>query len=195
MNFVTDLEQIIVADTRNVDSRVRIGHLNLRVTDLDRATTFYCDVLGLTISYYGPAIGLPTVFLAFDDYRHDVVLNWVYGDSAKAKPVGHGGLNHFAIRYPDELSLANAVSRLQQFDDLIEDARDHGGTVSFYLRDPEGNGVELYYDRPRSHWFDSFDQLIIKSETFNIKRWLKDAFDRDAEASVQPVRCQLQEAL
>jgi catechol 2,3-dioxygenase len=173
MNFMTDLEPSRVHDTREADSRARIGHLNLRVADLDRATNFYCDVLGLTVSCYGPALGLPTVFLSFGDYHHHVALSWFYRDSSKPAPVGHHGLNHFGIVYPDELSLAKAVSRLLQHGDLIDDARDHGGTVSVYLHDLDGNGIELYYDRPRTHWFDPSGHLIIKSNPFNVKRWLK----------------------
>ena len=174
MNFMTDLEPSRVHDTRDTASRARIGHLNLRVADLNRATNFYCDVLGLTVSCYGPALGLPTVFLAFGDYHHHVALNWVYRDSSRPAPVEYHGLNHFAIVYPDELSLAKVVNRLLQHGDLIDDARDHGGTVSVYLRDPDGNGIEIYYDRPRAHWFDPSGNLIIKSEPFNVKKWLKD---------------------
>ena len=174
MNFMTDLDLSRVHDTRETASRARIGHLNLRVADLDRATNFYCDVLGLTVSCYGPALGLPTVFLAFGDYHHHVALNWVYRDSSRPAPVGYNGLNHFAVVNPDELSLAKVVNRLLQHGDLIDDARDHGGTVSVYLRDPDGNGIEIYYDRPRAHWFDPSGNLIIKSEPFNVKKWLED---------------------
>jgi catechol 2,3-dioxygenase len=182
--FMHGLEPSRVHDTRgDTASRVRIGHLNLRVADLDRATNFYCDVLGLTVSCYGPALGLPTVFLAFDDYHHHVALNWFYQDSSKPANAGHHGLNHFGIVYPDELSLAKAVSKLMQHGDLIDDARDHGGTVSVYLRDPDGNGIELYYDRPRAHWFDPSGHLIIKSEPFSVKKWLKDVLAGAAEVA------------
>jgi len=174
MSFMTDLDLSRIHDTRETPSRARIGHLNLRVADLDRATNFYCDVLGMTVNCYGPALGLPTVFLAFGDYHHHVALNWVYRDSSRPAPVGYNGLNHFAVVYPDELSLAKVVNRLLQRGDLIDDARDHGGTVSVYLRDPDGNGIEIYYDRPRAHWFDPSGNLIIKSEPFNVKKWLED---------------------
>jgi catechol-2,3-dioxygenase len=76
MNFMADLDEPRVHETCEIASLARIGHLNLRVADLDRATDFYCNVLGLTISCYGPAIGLPIVFLAFGDYHHHVALNW-----------------------------------------------------------------------------------------------------------------------
>jgi catechol 2,3-dioxygenase len=168
-----------------MSSRARIGHLNLRVTNLDRATDFYRDVLGLTVTCYGPAIGLPIVFLAFGAYHHHVALNWFYDDSSHSKPARHGGLNHFAIVHDDEVSLANAVQRLSMHGHRIEDARDHGSTLSVYLRDPDGNGIELYWDRPRSEWFDATGQLVIKSAPLHIEKWLKEVFDRTSENCIQ----------
>jgi catechol 2,3-dioxygenase len=183
MNFLIDFEQSRLPGFSANASETRIGHLNLRVADLDRATDFYCDVLGLTVSCYGPDIGLPTVFLAFGNYHHHIALNWFYADAGRARYAGRSALNHFALVYPDERSLANAVSRVLQHEVSIEDARDHGGTLSVYLRDPDGNGIELYYDRPRSHWFDSTGHLVIKSEPFNVKQWLQGALDYFPEAS------------
>ena len=181
MNFIINSNTAAVLETAYITSVPRIGHLNLRVSDLDRATEFYREVLGLTVSYYGPAVGLPTVFLAFDDYHHHIALNWFYRDSRLSTPGGQTSLNHFALAYPDELSLAGAVVRLLQHGDLIEDALDHGGTISVYLRDPDGNGIELYYDRPRTQWFDSAGQLVIKAEPFNVRRWLKEAWCESVE--------------
>jgi catechol 2,3-dioxygenase len=157
-------------------SRARIGHVNLRVADLDRATDFYRDVLGFTITCYGPAMGLPIVFMALGDYHHHVALNWFYEGSSNCGSARHGGLNHFAIVHPDEPSLASAVERLLSHGDLIEDARDHGSTLSVYLRDPDGNGIELYCDRPRSQWFDALGQLVVKSEALQIEKWLEEVF-------------------
>jgi catechol 2,3-dioxygenase len=183
MNFLIDFEQPRLPGLSANVSETRIGHLNLRVADLDRATDFYCDVLGLTVSCYGPAIGLPTVFLAFGNYHHHIALNWFYSDAGRARYTGHSALNHFALVYPDERSLAEAVSRVLQHGASIEDARDHGVTLSVYLRDPDGNGIELYYDRPRPYWFDSNGHLMIKSEPFNVKQWLQCALDYFPEAS------------
>lgn len=94
MICIINPERFRVAVKRSPISSGRIGHVNLRVTDLDRATDFYRDVLGLTIAYYGPAIRVPAVFLAFGDYHHHVALNWFYSDGEKANPVRHDGLNH-----------------------------------------------------------------------------------------------------
>ena len=168
MICVINPEHSRVAVRHSAVSGGRIGHVNLRVADLDRATNFYRDVLGLTVAYYGPAIGVPTVFLAFGDYHHHVALNWFIGGGEKAKSVRHNGLNHFAIVYTDESSLATAVARVLDYDVLIDDARDHGVTVSIYLRDPDGNGIELYCDRPRAQWFDATGQIEIKSEPFDV---------------------------
>ena len=190
MNIITDQKQSSVSGTCNVASVERIGHLNLRVSDLDRATAFYRDVLGLAVSFYGPAIGLPTVFLAFGDYHHHVALNWFYGDGCASKHACYRGLNHFAIVYPDELSLARAVAKLLKHGDLIDDAGDHGGTLSVYLRDPDGNGIELYYDRPRAQWFDAAGHLVIKSEPFDVRKWLKDIETCAAEDSGRPFYAQ-----
>jgi catechol 2,3-dioxygenase len=170
MNMFIDREQSIC---RSV-SGPRIGHVNLRVADPIRATSFYCDVLGLSVSYYGPSIGVPTVFLTFGDYHHHLALNWFYCDSDQSRHLNLGGLNHVAIVHPDEVSLARVVTRLMEYGDLIDDARDHGWTLSVYLRDPDGNGIELYYDRPQAQWFDSVGELVIKSEPFDVRKWLND---------------------
>jgi catechol 2,3-dioxygenase len=138
MFVIVDPEQFRVGGKRSIASEERIGHVNLRVSDLKRATDFYCDVLGLKVVYYGPAIGIPTVFLAFGDYHHHIALTWFYSDSARAKHVFHNGLNHFAIVYANEASLAKAVARLLEHGTVIDDARDHAATLSVYLRDPDG---------------------------------------------------------
>jgi catechol 2,3-dioxygenase len=179
MNMFADREQSI----RGSVSGPRIGHVNLRVADLIRATSFYCDVLGLSVSYYGPSIGVPTVFLTFGAYHHHIALNWFYSDSDRPKHLNLGGLHHLAILHPDEVSLARAVTRLLEHGDLIDDARDHGWTLSVYLRDPDGNGIELYYDRPQTQWFDSLGELMIKSEPFDVRKWLKDVWASTAKSA------------
>jgi len=181
MNFMIDFEKLEALPG------ARLGHVNLWVTDLNRATDFYCKILGLTVSCYGPDFGLPTVFLAFGDYHHHIALNWFYSDSGDAKRSGHRGLNHFAIVYPDECSLAKTVSRVLHHGISIDDARDHGASLSAYLRDLDGNGIELYYDRPRVHWFDSTGHLAIKAEPFDVRQWLEDTRDCILEEPAQPM--------
>jgi catechol 2,3-dioxygenase len=104
---------------------------------------------------------------AAGDYHHHIALSTFGGASAAPLPSGYAGSYHFAVLYPDPLSLAAAVVRLFDNEYPISHASDHGGTVSIYLRDPDGNGVELYCDRPRSHWFDSTGRPVVKSEPFD----------------------------
>jgi catechol 2,3-dioxygenase len=172
MNIFADPEQSRVPGTHKTVSGPRIGHVNLWVADLSRSINFYCDVLRLSVSYYGPSIGLPTVFLTLGDYHYHVALNWFYSVGDRSDRLSPCGLNHFAILYPDEVSLARAVTCLLEFGDLIYDARDRGGSLSVYIRDPDGNGIELYYDRPRTHWFDSSGEFVCKSEPFDVRKWL-----------------------
>jgi catechol 2,3-dioxygenase len=146
---------------------VRIGHVHLRVADLDRATAFYRDVLGFTVTIYGPAFGLQAVFLAAGDYHHHIALNTWLSQGGAPPPAGHTGLHHFAIVYPNCDELADAVARLFDHGYPIDGAEDHGATVSVYLRDPDGNGIELYYDRPRELWFDAQGNPSLKAEAFD----------------------------
>jgi len=151
---------------------VRIGHVHLRVADLDRATAFYRDVLGFTVTVYGPDFGLQAVFLAAGDYHHHIALNtWVSAGGTPA-PAGHTGLHHVAIVYPDRDELARALQCVFDHDYPVDEAEDHGGTVSVYLRDPDGNGIELYYDRPREQWFDAHGHPILKAEAFDPRELL-----------------------
>jgi len=149
----------------------RIGHVHLRVADLQRASKFYRGVLGFRVVLDGQSTGLPVVFLAAGDYHHHIALS-AFHSTRRTPPLKHTGLHHFAIVYPDELSLARAVARVLKFQYTLDDTRDHGCTLSAYLRDPDGNGIELYYDRPRSEWFGADGRLVIKSEPFDVKEWL-----------------------
>jgi catechol 2,3-dioxygenase len=147
---------------------VHIGHVHLRVADLDRATAFYRDVLGFDVTVYGADVGLPgAAFLSAGDYHHHIGLNIWESQGGTPPPEGHTGLYHFAILYPDRRELARAVERLLERGYPIGGAQDHGATVSVYLSDPDGNGIELYYDRPRNEWFDSQGNPNIKAEPFD----------------------------
>jgi catechol 2,3-dioxygenase len=146
---------------------VRIGHVHLRVADLGRAITFYRDALGFTVTAYGPDFGLQAAFLAAGDYHHHIALNTWMSKGGTPPPDGHTGLHHVAIVYPDRWELARAVQSLLDSGYPLDEAEDHGGTVSVYLRDPDGHGLELYYDRPRDAWFDPQGNLIIKADRFD----------------------------
>jgi catechol 2,3-dioxygenase len=152
---------------------IRIGHVNLRVADLKRATAFYRDVLDFVVTAYGPDFGLPgAAFLTAGAYHHDIALNTWTSEGAKPPPPGHTGLQHFAILYPYRWKLARAVRRLLDHGYPIDGAEDHGATVSVYLSDPDGNGIELYYDRPREEWFDPQGNPVLKAEAFDPRELL-----------------------
>ena len=145
----------------------RLGHVHLRVANLDRAVGFYCDLLGFHVTAYGPEFGLPAAFLALDDYHHHLGLNTFDSLNGTPPPAGHTGLYHLALVYPNRAALVEAVRRIAAQPWPIDSAVDHGGTVSVYLRDPEGNGLELYYDRPREAWFDEYGRPVLKAEPFD----------------------------
>jgi catechol 2,3-dioxygenase len=146
---------------------VRVGHVHLRVADLDRATAFYRDVLGFKLTVDGTIVGLPMRLLAAGSYHHHVALNTFMSKDGTPPPMDHTGLHHFALLYPDRHEFILAVQRLFDHDYPIDDARDHGATVSVYLCDPDGNGIELYYDLPEEAWFDAQGRPIMKNEPFN----------------------------
>lgn len=128
---------------------VRIGHVHLKVADLDRALHFYRDVLGFAVTQ---RYGNEAAFLSAGGYHHHIGLNtW---ESAGGKPPASGstGLYHLAIAYPTRAELADALRRLRRAGIPLEGASDHGVSEAIYLRDPDGNGVELYWDRPRDQW-------------------------------------------
>jgi catechol 2,3-dioxygenase len=132
-----------------IDPQVRIGHVHLKVADLERALDFYCGVLGFQLMQ---RYGEQAAFISAGGYHHHIGLNtW---ESAGGKPPAPNttGLYHIAILYPRRLQLADALSRLIQANISLEGASDHGVSEALYLRDPDGNGVELCWDRPRELW-------------------------------------------
>jgi len=138
----------------------RIGHVHLTVSDLDRALTFYRDVLGFEVT---SRYGRDAVFLSAGGYHHHIGLNTWAGRGAPPPPRGTTGLYHFAILYPDRKALAGAVRRVLDAGVPLEGAADHGVSEAIYLRDPDGNGVELYRDRPESEWPRAADGAIAMS--------------------------------
>ena len=127
----------------------RIGHVHLTVSDVDRALAFYRDVLGFEVT---TTYGRDAVFLSAGGYHHHIGLNTWAGRGAPAPPPGSTGLYHFAILFPDRKALAAAVRRVRDAGVPLEGAADHGVSEAIYLRDPDGNGVELYRDRPEREW-------------------------------------------
>jgi catechol 2,3-dioxygenase len=134
---------------RRIDPRVEIGHVHLKVADLERAIAFYAGVLGFELTQ---RYGSQAAFLSAGGYHHHIGLNTWESRNGAAPPPGTTGLYHFAIRYPDRASLGEALLRLHEAAVPIEGASDHGVSEALYLRDPDGNGIELYWDRPRDEW-------------------------------------------
>ena len=132
-----------------IDPAVDIGHVHLKVADLDRALTFYCEVLGFALTArYGPG----AAFLSAGGYHHHIALNTWESLGGSPPPPGSTGLYHVAIRYPTRATLADAFRRLERAGIPLQGAADHGVSESLYLTDPDQNGVELYCDRPQSEW-------------------------------------------
>lgn len=135
--------------TAPVDPRTTIGHVHLKVADLDRALGFYCGVLGFELTQrYGPS----AAFVSAGGYHHHIGLNTWESQGGLPPPPGTTGLYHLAIRYPDRGALADALRRVTAAGVPIEGASDHGVSEAVYLRDPDGNGVELCWDRPEEAW-------------------------------------------
>ena len=134
---------------RPIDPRVRIGHVHLKVADLDRALGFYRDVLGFEVTQ---RYGRNAVFLAAGGYHHHIGLNtWESAGGSPPSPRSTG-LYHLAILYPTRAELSDALRRVLSANITLEGASDHGVSEALYLRDPDGNGVELYWDKPQEQW-------------------------------------------
>lgn len=132
-----------------IDPGVTVGHVHLKVSDLDRALAFYRDVLGLELMQ---RLGTSAAFLSAGGYHHHVGLNTWESRGAGPPPRRATGLYHVALLYPSRAALARAVRRLLEAGVPLEGAADHGVSEAVYLRDPDGNGLELYRDRPREEW-------------------------------------------
>lgn len=134
---------------RPIDPDVRIGHVHLKVADLDRALRFYCGVLGFElIQRYADQ----AAFVSAGGYHHHIGLNTWQSKGGRPPAPGMTGLFHLAVLYPTRAALADALRRLTEADWPLEGASDHGVSQALYLSDPDGNGVELYWDRPEADW-------------------------------------------
>jgi catechol 2,3-dioxygenase len=132
-----------------IDPRVDIGHVHLKVSDLDRALAFWSGVLGFEVM---ARMGDQAAFISAGGYHHHIGLNTWESQGAPPPPRNTTGLYHVAIRYPDRATLADAVRRVLGAGFPLDGASDHGVSEAIYLHDPDGNGVELYRDRPREEW-------------------------------------------
>src|SRR5215218_1906682 len=133
----------------SIDERVDIGHVHLKVADIDRSLAFWRDVLGFELVQ---RMGDRAAFVSAGGYHHHIGLNTWESKGAPPPPRNTTGLFHVAIRYPDRRNLADALQRVLGAGIPISGASDHGVGEAIYLRDPDDNGVELYRDRPRSEW-------------------------------------------
>jgi len=132
-----------------LDPRVDIGHVHLKVADIERALRFYRDVLGFDVTQRWAD---QAAFISAGGYHHHIGLNTWESRGGSPPPPGTTGLYHLAIRYPDRAQLADALRRVVAAGVPLDGATDHGVSEAIYLRDPDGNGVELYRDRPQEEW-------------------------------------------
>ena len=159
--------------TKPIDPRVDVGHVHLKVADLERSIAFYRDVLGFEIKQ---RMGSEAAFLAAGDYHHHIGLNtWESRGGSPPRP-GSTGLYHVALRYPDRATLADALDRLVRAGIELDGAADHGVSEALYLHDPDGNGIELYRDRPRAEWpRDAQGELVMHTRRLDVEALLREA--------------------
>jgi catechol 2,3-dioxygenase len=153
-----------------IPSGARIGHVHLKVADLDRALKFYCDVLGFELMQ---RYGTQAAFVSAGGYHHHIGLNTWESEGGKPPPAGSTGLYHLAILYPTRADLADALKRLMAHGIRLDGASDHGVSEALYLRDPDENGIELYWDKPQSEWPKSADgKLAMHTRRLDVEELL-----------------------
>jgi len=156
-----------------IHPHTRIGHIHLKVADLERALGFYRDILGFHVTQ---RMGSSAAFLSAGGYHHHIGLNTWQSKNGPPAPEGSAGLYHVAILYPNRAQLADALRRLVRAKIPLEGAADHGVSEALYLRDPDNNGVELYVDRPEEQWPRLADgSLAMVSEPLDLKALLAEA--------------------
>ena len=157
--------------TPPIDPRVRIGHVHLKVSNIDRALEFYCGVLGFELTARLPG----AAFISAGGYHHHIGLNTWHSKGGSPPPANTTGLYHVAILYPDRATLADALRRLGDAGIELDGASDHGVSEAIYLHDPDGNGIELYRDRPREEWpRDAAGNFTLVNERLDIAALLKE---------------------
>ena len=159
--------------TYKIPAAARIGHVHLKVTDLGKALSFYQELLGFEITQ---RYGSDAVFISAGGYHHHIGLNTWYSKDAGPAPQRAAGLFHTAILYPERKDLAQILRRLTEAGYPLTGAADHGVSEALYLDDPDGNGVELYWDKPREQWpVDSMGNLLMKTDPLDLKTLLEEA--------------------
>jgi catechol 2,3-dioxygenase len=147
-------------ESQSIDPRVHIGHVHLKVSNLERALAFYCGVLGFELMQRH---GDEAAFVSAGGYHHHLGLNTWESAGGSPPPPGTTGLYHFAILYPTRAELADALRRLLAAKIPLDGASDHGVSEALYLRDPDQNGIELYWDRPQELWPRTADGKVSMS--------------------------------
>ena len=155
-----------------IDPATRIGHVHLKVSDLERSLAFYCDVLGFELMQRW---GTRAAFVSAGGYHHQIGLNTWESLGGSPPPPGSTGLFHFAILYPTRAALADALRRLMAANIPLDGASDHGVSEALYLRDPDANGIELYRDRPPEEWpRDSRGGIAMGSAPLDLEALLRE---------------------
>jgi catechol 2,3-dioxygenase len=168
--FSTNIENMEKRPTYAIPAQTRIGHVHLKVADLERSLAFYCGLLGfeLTMRY-----GTDAAFISAGGYHHHIGLNTWYSKGSPHAAPHSVGLFHTAVVYPTRRDLAAILNRLNEAGQLLTGASDHGVSEALYLDDPDGNGVELYWDRPREQWPMELDgSLMMYTRRLDLGRLL-----------------------
>ncbi len=157
----------------SIHPKVSIGHVHLTVSNLEQSLSFYRDLLGFEVTTH---YGASAVFLSAGGYHHHIALNTWAGRGATPPPPGHTGLYHFAILFPNRKELARVLQRLLEAKYPLTGSADHGVSEAIYLNDPDGNGVELYADRPKESWKrDEKGEIEMASEVLDMNDLLSEA--------------------
>jgi catechol 2,3-dioxygenase len=160
---------------RSIDPGVTIGHVHLKVADLERALGFWRDVLGFELTQ---RYGSQAAFVSAGGYHHHIGLNTWESRGGPPPPPGTTGLYHVAVRYPTRVALADALRRLIEAEIPLDGASDHGVSEALYLRDPDQIGVELYWDRPRDAWpRDADGAIAMTTKPLDLEGLLREAED------------------
>ena len=161
-----------------IPARTKIGHVHLKVANLQRAIDFYYGVLGFEVTQ---RVQDSAAFLSAGGYHHHIGLNTWESDGGSPPPTGATGLYHVAIRYASRSELADALRRLYKAGVQLDGAADHGVSEALYLRDPDNNGIELYWDRPEEDWPRNAErELVMFTEPLDIRKLLDVTGDKES---------------